>query len=163
PDHRNARSLAARDELGQRRHDGGQPLRVNAGNAQRSLVVDERVLQVDDEQRGGARIESVERHHFCSMSMPSTPLRPQLSLGVSWMTTCRWSGLQSACSTIASVMALTSLRFWSTVRPSHISTMTNGISAFLRLNRGPARDGGREARDEIVARSVLAAHEPERP
>src|SRR5215211_2218672 len=54
------------------------------------------------------------------------------------MTTWRWSGLQAACSTIASVIARTSLRFCSTVRPSHISTTTNGIMSSLGNGRGRA-------------------------
>src|SRR5690606_7651280 len=90
----------------------------------------------------------------------------QLSLGVSWMTTCRWSGLQAASSTMALVIALTRLRFCSTVRPSHISTITNGISnlLFLRGFRagGPNGHGGRKPRDQVVSRPVGAAEQPQR-
>src|SRR5206468_1128722 len=88
PDHRQSRGLAARDELGEHGHDRLQALRVDARDAERSLVVDEGVLQVDDQQRGGAQVEAVEyvaHRLFSSMSMPSTPARPQLSFGTSWM------------------------------------------------------------------------------
>ena len=38
-----------------------------------------------------------------------------------------WSGLQAACTTMASLIAATSLRFCSVLRPVHICTVTTGI------------------------------------
>src|SRR5713101_8375487 len=69
--------------------------------------------------------------HTSVLSTPSTPARPQFSRGISWMITCSASGFASACSTIASVIAATSLRFCSTVRPSQSSTVTTGMSDLL--------------------------------
>lgn len=53
------------------------------------------------------------------------------------MITCRASGRASTCSTIASVMALTSRRFCSVVLPSHISTVTTGTALLLFSPSGP--------------------------
>src|SRR5215210_4782975 len=55
------------------------------------------------------------------------------------MITCRWSGVLSACCTMASVIAATSLRFWCTVRPGHNCTVTTGISNLLVLSLRGAR------------------------
>src|SRR5690554_8040072 len=60
-------------------------------------------------------------------------------------------------------MAFTSLRFWSTVRPSHISTMTNGISHLLRLIRCPHGHWRRESCDEIFGSAVFSCNQPKRP
>src|ERR1700733_9740170 len=126
------RQAVGAERLGERPHrpvGGLGRYYVDPGDAQRPLGMAERVLHVDQQQRAPRRVEGVDGGHVSVLSIPRTPARAQFSFGNSWITTCSPDGSAWACSTIAAVIAAVSLRLSSTLRPSHMGTVTNGMGS----------------------------------
>src|SRR5690606_31850772 len=127
PDHWQPCRLEPLDQTTDDRHRSLGRLDVHAGDAEGAIRMDESVLGVDDDEGGVRLADAVECAHLSFLSTPRTPARAQFSSGYSEMAMWSPSGLAPACSTMASVIALVSWRFCSTVRPSHMWTCTNGI------------------------------------
>src|SRR5262249_52476711 len=139
-------------------------LDVDAGYSERPVRMAKRVLHVDDEQGRSFDREGVEAH-ISSRSTPRTPPRPQFSRGTSCRITWRDSRRASAWVTMASVIARTSSRFCSTLRPSHSATITTGSSGLprrglLELRRVGDDCEGRPHGDGLADLHQVLGHDP---